>query len=63
MSGQASHKGKSVKPNTNANQSMDMAADQGSIDPREIAPPKGEDQVRAQKAPENSQATEETGEK
>lgn len=57
MPGQASHKGTSAKPNTNANDQLDTAADLG-VDPRDIAPPKGEDQVRAQDAPENSKATE-----
>ena len=56
--GNASHKGSSIKPNTNAEGSMDTAADVPAIDPQEIAPPKGADELRAMEAPENEQATE-----
>lgn len=56
-SGNASHKGSSIKPNTNAENRLDLAADL-EVNPDDIAPPKGEDEVRAQRAPENSKATE-----
>ncbi|MGP1383280.1 MAG: hypothetical protein ACTS2F_06930 [Thainema sp.] len=58
MGGHASHDGNSVKPNTNAEESLDTAADLG-VNPDEIVPPKGEDEVRSRRAPENKKATKE----
>jgi hypothetical protein len=54
-SGHASHKGHSIKPNTNANDRIDTAADL-SVDPAELLD-EGADSVRADEAPENSAAT------
>jgi hypothetical protein len=54
-SGHASHKGNSVKPNTNANDSIDTAADQVT-DPQEVLP-EGYDAQRAEQAPQNEAAT------
>lgn len=45
-----------VKPNTNANDAMDTATEP-AVDPEEIAPPKGADELRSQEAPENEAAT------
>lgn len=53
--GNASHKGHSVKPNTNANDSFDIAADLAT-DPQEPLP-EGADALRAEEAPENQAAT------
>jgi hypothetical protein len=54
--GQASHKGHSAKPNTNANDSLDIAAGL-EIDPEEILG-EGEDARRArEESPENRAAT------
>lgn len=36
--GHASHKGTSDKPNTNAPGQMDIAADKGAIEPKDILP-------------------------
>ena len=53
--GHASHKGKSNKPNTNAQGQIDTAADQ-TVDPQaDVA--EGADALRASEAPENSAAT------
>ena len=54
-SGHANHKGASIKPNTNANDVIDDAADL-SFDPQEILP-EGADALRAAEAPENVTAT------
>lgn len=61
MGGHASHKGTSEKPNTNAEESLDTAADLG-VDPNQITPPKGEDEVRSRRAPKNEKATKEASE-
>lgn len=53
--GHASQKGKSVKPNTNANDSIDTAADQVT-DPQEVLP-EGPDAQRAEQSPKNEAAT------
>lgn len=53
--GHASHKGKYVKPNTNANDNLDIAADK-TIDPQEVLP-EGPDARRAEQASENEAAT------
>lgn len=53
--GHASHKGKSAKPNTNAEGQLDLATDPPTE--AESMVPKGEDAVRARKAPENEAAT------
>lgn len=54
-SGHASHKGHSIKPNTNTNDSIDTAADL-SVDPTDLLP-EGADSLRAEEAPENQAAT------
>ncbi|GAB4365697.1 MAG: hypothetical protein Kow00121_02480 [Elainellaceae cyanobacterium] len=54
--GHASHKGKSVKPNTNAEGQLDTAADLAT-DPNELIS-EGPDAHRAEQAPQNEQATE-----
>jgi hypothetical protein len=54
-SGHASHKGNSVKPNTNTNDRIDTAADL-SVDPGDLLA-EGADALRADEAPENQQAT------
>lgn len=54
--GHASHKGHSVKPNTNANDSLDTAADP-SVDPQEILG-EGADSIRAREAEVNPAAVE-----
>ena len=56
MSGHASHDGNSVKPNTNAEERIDTAADV-AVDPNAMVPPKGEAEVRSRRAPENKKAT------
>ena len=53
--GNVSPKGNSVKPNTNANNSLDTAADQVT-DPQEVLP-EGPDAERAEQAPKNEAAT------
>jgi hypothetical protein len=54
-SGHASHKGNSIKPNTNTNDRIDTAADL-SVDPGDLLA-EGADALRADEAPENQQAT------
>lgn len=53
-SGHASHKGHSVKPNTNANDQLTEAADQ-TLDVTEFM--EGGDALRAEEAPKNAAAT------
>lgn len=53
--GHASHKGHSLKPNKNAEGSLDVATD--AVNPHEIAPENAET-MRVQEAPENEAATE-----
>lgn len=53
--GHASHKGHSVKPNTNTDGRIDDAADL-STNPAELLA-EGADALRAQEAPENQAAT------
>ncbi|ACB52948.1 hypothetical protein cce_3600 [Crocosphaera subtropica ATCC 51142] len=55
MTGHASHKGTSPKPNTNAEGSLDTVTD--GINPHEIAPDNAET-MRVQESPENEAATE-----
>lgn len=59
--GHASHKGHSVKPNTNTNGRIDEAADP-STDPQDLLG-EGPDALRAAEAPENAAATQRPGEK
>ncbi|AFZ20850.1 hypothetical protein [Allocoleopsis franciscana] len=54
-SGHASHKGNSVKTNTNANNRIDTAADL-SVQPEDLLA-EGTAVLRAEEAPENQQAT------
>ncbi|MGF1482341.1 MAG: hypothetical protein ACFB4I_23160 [Cyanophyceae cyanobacterium] len=56
--GNASHQGSAanVKPNTNAENQLDTAADL-AVEPEEIAPPEGAAALRAKEAPENDEAT------
>jgi hypothetical protein len=53
--GHASHKGHSVKPNTNTNGRIDEAAD-STIDPGELLG-EGTAALRAEEAPKNEAAT------
>lgn len=55
MTGHASHKGHSAKPNTNAEGSLDVVTD--GVNPHEIAPDNAET-MRVQESPENEAATE-----
>ena len=54
-SGHASHKGNSIKPNTNANDRIDTAADL-SVKPEDLLA-EGTAALRAEEAPENEKAT------
>ncbi len=54
-SGHASHKGNSVKPNTNTNGRIDTAADL-SVEPGDLLA-EGTAALRADEAPENEKAT------
>ena len=54
-SGHASHKGHSVKPNTNTNDSLDTAADLSTNPSSELG--EGPDAQRAEEAPKNEAAT------
>lgn len=54
-SGNASHKGSSVKPNTNTDNSLDQAADLAT-NPDELLL-EGPDAIRAEEAPKNEAAT------
>ncbi len=54
-SGHASHKGASNKPNTNANDVLDDAADL-NFEPQSVLP-EGADALRAAEAPDNAAAT------
>ncbi|GAB4198423.1 MAG: hypothetical protein Fur006_48150 [Coleofasciculaceae cyanobacterium] len=54
-SGHASHKGHSIKPNTNANDRIDTAADL-SVNPADLLD-EGADSLRVDEAPENKEAT------
>lgn len=54
-SGNASHKGHSIKPNTNTNNRIDTAADL-SVNPEDLLD-EGADALRADEAPENQAAT------
>ena len=54
-SGHASHKGNSIKPNTNTNDRIDTAADL-SVDPGDLLA-EGADALRAEEAPENREAS------
>ncbi|MFW6358938.1 MAG: hypothetical protein ACOC0N_06980 [Chroococcales cyanobacterium] len=53
--GNASRKGSNVKPNTNAQGSIDVAAD-ASTNTKDFER-RGIDEIRASEAPENKQAT------
>ncbi len=54
-SGHASHKGTSIKPNTNASDRQDTASDL-SVNPEEMLP-EGGDALRVDEAPANPEAT------
>lgn len=54
-SGHASHKGHSIKPNTNTNDRIDTAADL-SVDPADLLE-EGTASLRTDEAPENQAAT------
>ncbi len=54
-SGNASHKGHSIKPNTNTNGRIDTAADM-SVEPQDLLA-EGTAALRAEEAPENAVAT------
>ncbi|ACK73297.1 conserved hypothetical protein [Gloeothece citriformis PCC 7424] len=53
--GHASHKGHSTKPNTNAENQLDLAADP-AVDPQDLVAEEFES-VRAKEAPQNEKAT------
>lgn len=60
--GHASHKGHSVKPNTNTNGRIDEAADL-AIDPGELLGEGADAHRAATEAPENKAATQRPGDK